>query len=53
VQALGVVAAATWCALATWVILKVLDLVFRLRVSEEKETEGLDLAEHGERGYSP
>jgi Amt family ammonium transporter len=53
VQALGVVAAAAWCAIVTWGILKLLDVVFRLRVSEEKETEGLDLAEHGERGYSP
>jgi Amt family ammonium transporter len=53
VQALGVLAAAAWCALLTWGILKLLDVVFRLRVSEEKETEGLDLAEHGERGYSP
>ena len=53
VQALGVAAAAAWCALLTWVILKLLNVVFGLRVSEEKETEGLDLAEHGERGYSP
>jgi Amt family ammonium transporter len=53
VQALGVVAAAAWCAVLTWVILKVMHLSFGLRVSEEKETEGLDLAEHGERGYSP
>ncbi|HEY6124028.1 MAG TPA: ammonium transporter [Steroidobacteraceae bacterium] len=53
VQALGVVAAAAWCALLTWLILKLLDAIFGLRVGEEKETEGLDLAEHGERGYSP
>jgi Amt family ammonium transporter len=53
VQALGVIATAAWCAGLTWGILKLLDVVFRLRVSEEKETEGLDLAEHGERGYSP
>jgi Amt family ammonium transporter len=53
IQALGVVAALVWCGALTWVILKLLDVVFRLRVSEEKETEGLDLAEHGERGYSP
>src|SRR5262245_15215802 len=52
VQALGVVAAALWCGVLTWVILKLTSAVFRLRVSEEKETEGLDLAEHGERGYS-
>jgi Amt family ammonium transporter len=53
IQALGVVAALLWCGGLTWVILKLCDVVFRLRVSEEKETEGLDLAEHGERGYSP
>src|SRR6187402_2232827 len=53
VQALGVVAAAAWCVLCTWLILKLITVFTRLRVSEEKETEGLDLAEHGERGYSP
>jgi Amt family ammonium transporter len=53
VQALGVLSAAAWCALATWLILKLLDVVVGLRVAEEQETEGLDLAEHGERGYSP
>jgi Amt family ammonium transporter len=53
VQAVGVFAAAAWCALVTWGILKLLDVMVGLRVGEEKETEGLDLAEHGERGYSP
>jgi ammonium transporter, Amt family len=53
VQALGVLVAAAWCASLTWVILKVLKVVVGLRVAEEQETEGLDLAEHGERGYSP
>jgi Amt family ammonium transporter len=53
VQALGVAVAAAWCASLTWVILKVLKVVVGLRVAEEQETEGLDLAEHGERGYSP
>jgi ammonium transporter, Amt family len=53
VQALGVLAAAVWCALVTWGILKLLSVFVRLRVGEDKETEGLDLAEHGERGYSP
>ena len=51
-QTLGVVATAAWCALATWVILKVIDATLGLRVSEEQESEGLDLAQHGERGYS-
>ena len=53
VQALGVLVAIAWCGGLTWVILKLMDVMFGLRVSEEKETEGLDLAEHGERGYSP
>jgi ammonium transporter, Amt family len=53
VQVLGVVAAGAWCALLTWLILKLMSVLFGLRVSEEKETEGLDLADHGERGYTP
>jgi ammonium transporter, Amt family len=53
VQALGIGAAALWCGVFTWVILKVVALLSKLRVAEEQETEGLDLAEHGERGYSP
>ena len=52
VQAVGVLAAAAWCGVVTWVILKAIAAVSKLRVSEDKETEGLDLAEHGERGYS-
>ena len=36
----------------TVVILKVLDLTMGLRVSEAQEAEGLDISQHGERGYS-
>ena len=32
--------------------LKVLDLVIGLRVTEDQETEGLDIALHDERGYN-
>ena len=53
VQALGIAATALWCGVITWVLLKVLDATLGLRVSEEQESEGLDLAQHGERGYSP
>jgi Amt family ammonium transporter len=52
VQALGVVVAGLWCAFATWVILRLVGAVVGLRVTEEQETEGLDLALHGERGYN-
>jgi ammonium transporter, Amt family len=53
VQALGVVATVAWCGVVTWILLKVLDATLGLRVSEEQESEVLDLAQHGERGYSP
>jgi Amt family ammonium transporter len=52
VQALGVAAAIVWCGVLTFVILKVIDRTIGLRVGEDQEREGLDLAEHGERGYS-
>jgi len=51
VQALGVAAVGGWCAALTWLLLKVIDATVGLRVSEEQESEGLDLALHGERGY--
>jgi Amt family ammonium transporter len=52
-QALGIGVTMIWCGVITWLLLKVLDLTLGLRVSEESESEGLDLASHGERGYSP
>jgi ammonium transporter, Amt family len=52
VQLLGVVAATAWCALMTYVILKIIKATIGLRVSEEQEREGLDLAQHGERAYN-
>jgi Amt family ammonium transporter len=51
-QLIGVVAAILWCGILTWLILKLVDLMVGLRVPDEQETEGLDLAQHGERGYS-
>jgi Amt family ammonium transporter len=52
IQALGIVATIAWCGGLTWAILKVIDVVVGLRVTEEQETEGLDLSQHGERAYS-
>jgi Amt family ammonium transporter len=48
----GVAFTMAYTAIVTFVILKVLDLLVGLRVSEEAETVGLDLAEHNERGYN-
>jgi ammonium transporter, Amt family len=40
-----------WSGIGTAVILKVVDVLIGTRVSPDAETQGLDLAEHGERGY--
>jgi ammonium transporter, Amt family len=52
VQAVGIGATILWCGVVTWVLLKLLDVTLGLRVSEEQESEGLDLAEHGEKSYN-
>jgi Amt family ammonium transporter len=48
-----VAVAVTWvlAAVGTLIILKVLDVVMGLRVTEQEERQGLDLNEHGEEGY--
>ncbi len=51
VQALGVIATMAYTAVVTTVILLVLKVLIGLRVSEEDETEGLDLSQHDERAY--
>ncbi|MGA7983081.1 MAG: ammonium transporter [Chromatiaceae bacterium] len=50
-QAIGVGATLIYTAVVSLIILKVVDLTIGLRVTEEQETEGLDLALHDERGY--
>ena len=50
-QAKGVLVTVVYTALVSYLILEILDLIVGLRVSEEEETEGLDTALHGERGY--
>jgi Amt family ammonium transporter len=47
-QLYGIAATIVWCAVATYVILKVVDVVLGLRVDEEVERDGMDLALHGE-----
>jgi Amt family ammonium transporter len=43
----------TWvlAAVATFVILKVLDVTMGLRVTADEEQQGLDVTQHGEEGY--
>jgi Amt family ammonium transporter len=51
-QAMAIGATAGFSFVATLIILKVLDLVMGLRVSEAEEVEGLDVSQHGERAYA-
>ena len=48
-QLLGVGVIVVYTAIGTFIILKIIDVVIGLRVTEEEEREGLDIALHGER----
>jgi len=50
-QAIAIIATATFSALATFAILKVMSLVAPLRVDAREEGLGLDFSEHGEEAY--
>ncbi|SDH71883.1 ammonium transporter, Amt family [Pseudomonas benzenivorans] len=52
IQCKGVGFTVLYTAIVTFVILKVIDVVMGLRVSDEEETIGLDLSLHDERGYN-
>jgi len=51
VQVEAVLATIVYDAIATFIILKVIDMIVGLRVSEEEEREGLDITQHGEQMY--
>jgi Amt family ammonium transporter len=53
VQLVAVAATVIFAAVATFLIVKVIDLVLGLRVDTEQEELGLDLALHGEVAYQP
>jgi ammonium transporter, Amt family len=53
IQAVAVLAAASFAAVATFGIVKVVEFVLGLRVGQEAEEVGLDLALHGEAAYQP
>ena len=52
VQIIGVITTVIWCGFFTYVILKVVDGLNGLRLSEEDEETGIDLTQHGEAGYN-
>src|SRR5207302_411758 len=47
-QAKGIIVVLVYDAVVSWIILKVVGATIGLRVSEEVEREGLDIALHGE-----
>ena len=51
VQAASVAITVLWTAIASYIILKVISATIGLRVDEQDEIEGLDISQHGERGY--
>ena len=52
-QFMGVVVTIIWTAVVAWIALKIAGAVCGgIRISEDDETEGLDVTEHGESGYT-
>jgi Amt family ammonium transporter len=52
VQLLGVIATLAWSVVGSYVVIKIVQAVVGLRVSNDDEVKGLDLAAHGESGYN-
>lgn len=50
-QLIGVIAVGLYVFCASWILMKVIDKLWGLRVSEETELQGLDLGEHSETAY--
>ena len=51
-QVKAVLVALAWSGVGSFILFKLVDMVMGLRVSVEREREGLDVAEHGERAYN-
>jgi ammonium transporter, Amt family len=51
IQFVSVVATWAFCFAASFVLFKIVDAVVGLRVAEDAEIKGLDIAEHSETGY--
>jgi len=50
-QAVGVLASVVMATVGSFIILKILDAVMGLRVTQDEEQQGLDVTQHGEEGY--
>lgn len=50
-QVMSIVVTVVYCGVLSFILLKGIDLTVGLRVSQDDERQGLDLALHGEEGY--
>lgn len=51
IQVQGVVITIVWGGIGSFILFKLVDMIFGLRVSEDVEREGLDQSSHGESAY--
>ncbi|MFT6101334.1 MAG: Amt family ammonium transporter [Arenicella sp.] len=52
VQVIGVLATGAYAAIVSYALLKLVGLITPLRVDVDTEQQGLDVAQHGEKGYN-
>jgi len=52
IQFVGSAATIAYSAVGTLILLKIIDMVVGVRVSEEEEATGLDITQHDEKGYN-
>jgi Amt family ammonium transporter len=51
-QTKGVLLTVVWSGAGSFILFKIVDIIVGLRVTQEQEREGLDIASHGERSYN-
>jgi Amt family ammonium transporter len=52
IQAKAVLMTIAWSGIGSFVVFIIIGVLVGLRVAEETEREGLDIADHGERAYN-
>ena len=52
IQLEGILVICAWAGIATYIILKILNIFVDIRVTKEEEEEGLDVSLHNEQGYN-
>ncbi len=52
VQLTGLIAVLVWSLVASFILVKIVQVSVGLRVSDDEELEGLDVTSHGETGYN-